>query len=236
METDAQLRQRQAYSTMIPSETVMNGIIGALEALPGVGRVHGFENDTDASVAFNSVSTPFPPHSITFVIDGGDDNEIAATIGIKKPPGTYTNGTTAIPWTDPYGISHTIRFSRPRPYDVGYVVNVNAKAGFTSIIQGNMAQALVDWTNTLGPDHDGLATISIEQIKALVPAQLYGQIPDSLTYEVTSLTLGPAGGTMSTADIPLSYDQSPVGSLGNIVVNVSTAPPVVRRGITRVRP
>jgi len=227
VETDAALRQRQSHSTMIPSETVLDGIIGAVEALPGVVRCHAYENDTDAPVAFNSASVPFPPHSITFLIDGGDDNQIAATIGTKKPPGTYTNGTTAIPWTDPYGIPHMIRFSRPQAYDVGYQIVLNAKTGFTSVIQNNMAQEIADWTNALGPDNDGFAVSVVERVKAFVPAQLYGLKPDSLTYEITDLQIGPApSGPFSYNDIVLAYDQYPVGEVPWVLVTVNTAPPV----------
>ena len=224
VETDAALRVRQSHSTMIPSETILDGILGAVLEIPGVVRAHVYENDTDAPVAFNSVSVPFPEHSITFVIDGGDDNVIAQTIGTKKPPGTYTNGTTAIPWTDPYGIPHTIRFSRPQPYDITYDITLNARTGFTSIIQDKMVQAMVDWTNHLGPDSDGLATLVIERVKAFVPAQLYGAVPDSLTYEITDLKVSGA-----YLDIPIPYDFYPVCFTNFVTVTVHTAPPVRAR-------
>jgi hypothetical protein len=60
VETDAELRQRQAKSVAIPSLTVLDGIMGAVATLDGVERYRGYENDTSVEDA-----NGLPPHSIS---------------------------------------------------------------------------------------------------------------------------------------------------------------------------
>ena len=45
VETDAELRRRQAISTALPSLTVFEGTLGAVASIPGVTRSRGYEND-----------------------------------------------------------------------------------------------------------------------------------------------------------------------------------------------
>ncbi|MDX7085945.1 baseplate J/gp47 family protein, partial [Serratia marcescens] len=101
VETDAELRQRQAKSVAIPSLTVLDGIMGAVAKLDGVERYRGYENDTSVEDA-----NGLPPHSISLVVAGGDAAAIAKTIATKKTPGGGTYGTTTIDVTDKYGIVH----------------------------------------------------------------------------------------------------------------------------------
>jgi uncharacterized phage protein gp47/JayE len=85
-ETDSQLRVRQAYSTAQPSRTVLEGTKGAIAAVEGVTRFIVYENDTNTTDA-----NGLPPHSITAVVEGGSDDDIAKAIFYKKGPGCYTN-------------------------------------------------------------------------------------------------------------------------------------------------
>jgi len=211
VETDAALRNRQADSTMLPSLTVLDGIQGALEGVPGVAidpssntyRVRIYENDTSAPVLYTPNSTPFPPHSISAVIDGGDADEIANIIATKKTPGAYTNGTTAIPWMSPFGIPETIRFSRPIEPVIIYEVTLYALNGFTQLIQDQIAQTLSDWTNALGIGG------RVDWVKSLVPAQLYGQMPQSSTFEIVSVQLARQGQSLDQNDIVCMWNEAP---------------------------
>lgn len=84
-ETDAELRIRQSVSTMIPSLSVMEGIVGAVASLDGVTRWRGYENDTG-----DTDSDGIPGHTIAVVVEGGDSTAIAAAIHGKKTAGTGT--------------------------------------------------------------------------------------------------------------------------------------------------
>jgi uncharacterized phage protein gp47/JayE len=163
IESDAALRQRQTLSTALPSLTVLDGIIGALAAIPGVVRQRTYENDTDISD-----SNGIPPHSISVVIDGGDAQTIANTIGLKKTPGAGTYGTTSETYTDPFGIAHTIHFYRPTEPPIAYILDVHALTGFTTVIQAAIQASLAAWTNALGIGN------SIQWTRAFSAAYLSG--------------------------------------------------------------
>ena len=85
-------------STAQPSQTVLIGIEGAIARITGVTRYKVYENDTS-----QADSNGLPPRSITCVVEGGSDQDIANSIYLKKTPGCYTNGTTAIQVTDSNG-------------------------------------------------------------------------------------------------------------------------------------
>jgi hypothetical protein len=65
VELDPQLRQRQATSTAIPSQTVAAGIFGAIQNLTDVTAVSPEENDTDTTDA-NGVRA----NALAFVVQG----------------------------------------------------------------------------------------------------------------------------------------------------------------------
>ena len=109
VETDAELRQRQALSVALPSRTVMEGLIGAIANITGVTRYKGYDNDT-SETDINGV----PAHAVSMVVDGGDAEEIARIIAIKIT-GAPTFGTTTVIVKDAYGTDKPIHFSgRPK--------------------------------------------------------------------------------------------------------------------------
>jgi uncharacterized phage protein gp47/JayE len=221
VESDAALRARQTQSTMLPSQTILDGIQGELLAILGVQRVRCYENDTDTLRYYNNVSTSFPPHSISCVIDGGNDGDIVDTIGIKKTPGAYTNGTTAVVWTSPYGIPETIRFSRPVETSIAFAITLTSFSGFTTDIQAQIANTIAAWVNSLG-----IGAI-VEWIASLVPAQLYGVMPQAATFEITHLTMGILGQILQQVDIIMAWDHAPTCDPANITFTVVASPTAV---------
>jgi len=65
IETDRQLRQRQALSTALPAQTILEALVGALFAVTGVTRVKAYENDTNLPDGFTGARrvTPSRPWS-----------------------------------------------------------------------------------------------------------------------------------------------------------------------------
>ncbi len=145
VETDAQLRVRQASSTAIPSQTVMGGIVGAVGNIPGVTQLISYENDTNSTDA-----NTLPAHSISLVVLGGDAIEIATTIAEKKTPGTYTYGTTTEVIVDALtGLPVTINFFRPTIHNIYLLVNLTALVGYAATTGTAIIAALVDYIQAL---------------------------------------------------------------------------------------
>ncbi len=127
VETDAELRERQAVSTALPSQTVFDGTLGAVGAVMGVTRWRGYENDSSTADA-----NGLPPHSISIVVEGGDSKAIAEAIALKKTPGCYTHGDVEVEIRDEMGMPNAIRFFYARPVRVRLRVTIQPLAGYLS--------------------------------------------------------------------------------------------------------
>ena len=203
VETDAQLRARQKVSTALPSQTMLDGINGALQAIlnipaasPRVLRI--YENDSDVVDARG-----IPPHCLAVVIEGGDSAAIANVIGLKKGF-CGTHGTESFPYTDTSGITRQIRISRPRNVDITYRVSIKSTGALTNETQIAIQESIANWTNELGIGGGVLLT------RAYMPANLFGGA-GSDQFEVVdgSLKIARDGGPTESRDVALAYNERP---------------------------
>ena len=208
VETDAQLRQRQAISTALPSLTVLQGISGAIADLAGVTEVRAFENDTGAVDA-----NGLPAHSIAMVVEGGDVNEIAMAIYDKKTPGAYTYGTTSAAINDSYGIPHTIRFFIPAQVPVKASIMVHALTGYSSAIGDQIKQAVADYINALPIGQP----VYISRL--YLPAQLYGGL-GSESFELTQIQISVYPAAVGSSDLILAFNEIAACDLTHISIGV----------------
>jgi uncharacterized phage protein gp47/JayE len=209
VETDAALRARQAISTGLPSQTVMEAIVASVAAVKGVIRYEGFENDT-GTTDVNGI----PAHSISIVVEGGTDADIATAIADKKTPGTGTYGTTSYQVIDSVGIPNTINFYRPTTRTIQVTVNATALTGYVSSTGTALIQAVSDYINSLAIGED------VYLSKIYVPANLNGSSLET-TYNVTSITIGVDGGTQSSADIPIAFNEVASSVIADITLVVT---------------
>lgn len=210
IETDAQLRSRQAISTEQPSLTVLEGLKGAIAAVSGVGRFEVYENDTDTAD-----SNGLPAHSITAVVENGADTDVAQAIFNKKGPGVYTNGTTSVVVTDSKGVASTIRFYRPTYVDIDVTVNVKQLSGYTSDTTTAIQNAVASFISTPGIGDELI-------ISSLWGAALSANIiPSKPLFSITSITAARHGESQGTVDISMAFYEVTRGNVANVVVNVS---------------
>lgn len=208
VEGDPQLRTKQAVSTANPSRSVMEGIKGAVANVSGVTRYEVYENDTGQPDAMG-----LPEHSVTAVVEGGTDQDIAQAIFIRKTPGCYTNGTTEVDVADQYDQITPIRFYRPTYVDIDVVVTVKKLAGYTDPITSDIKDYIAEYINSLSIGSD-LA------ISSLWGAALQAnRIPTSPYFSITSLTAGKSGDPQGTTDITLAFNQAARGSSNNVTIN-----------------
>lgn len=215
VETDTQLRLRQSVSTMIPSQTVFEGIIGAVANVDGVTRWRAYENDTSATD-----SNGIPAHTVAFVVEGGLASEVAAAIARKKTPGTRTTGTTSVIVTDAYGIPRTIQFYRPTSVRVLANIRVRPKAGYTATVEDKIKDAVAAFINEQPIGED------IIQGRAYLPADLWyeetGRDPLSSTYEIVAngveLSRDPA--TPTPADVNIAFNEAAFSSADDVTIEV----------------
>jgi uncharacterized phage protein gp47/JayE len=215
VETDAELRARQALSTEIPSQTLLDGTIAGILSVPNVSRQKCYENDTNLSDVSTDNPYGLPAHSITCVVEGGTDEEIAEQIYLRKGIGCYTNGTTKVSIAGKYGINSNIRFYRPSYVSVDVTVNIKKYSGYTTATADVVKDLIYSYLNSLGIGDD-LAVGILWSTAQSANADLTNP-----TYAVTSLTVAKHGETAGTADIVTAFNEVIQGNADYITVNVS---------------
>lgn len=215
-ETDSELRARQQVSVANPSQALTTGILGGVLAVNGVVSAQIYENYTAASVStVNGVSNPydFPPHSITLVVDGGDGQQIANAIGVRKTPGCDIDGDQVYTYTDRYGVPTTIKFYRPIDTPIQIELTISPLIGYTSAIGDAVKNALLNYVNSLVA---GQSVIISELWQAALSADTASYPTFSLDILMASLLTT----SLDTSNIILDFDEKASITLPNIVLNV----------------
>lgn len=206
VETDAELRRRQAQSTMIPSLSVMEGIVGAVASLAGVNRYRGYENDTNTTNADG-----IPAHAISLVVEGGTTQAIAEAIAAKKTPGTATYGTTSYTTYDQYGVPNIINFFRPTSATISIEVSLTARTGYVSTTADAIKAALVEYVAGL------LIGDDIYISKLYVPANLSNTVSAD-TFDITQIRIKKGAGSWVTTNLTLAFNEIAQTALANVTV------------------
>lgn len=204
VESDAAVRRRQATSTALPSRTVLEGMVGAVAALPGVLRYKAYENDTPTTD-----SDGVPAHSVALVVDGGISADIAAALQQKKSPGSGTYGSTTVSVTDAYGIAHAIQFSRPTDVPISIELTIQPLTGYTTADGDAIIAALVDYINALP------IASPIYLTRLYSPANTAGS-----NYEITVLEIARDGGAVAASNITLDWDEAASTTTADITLTV----------------
>lgn len=119
LETDESLRRRREEELRAVGGASVSAIRSRVLQVDGVTVVRIFENNTD-----DTDPDGVPPHSFELVVQGGEDAEIAAAIWDAKAAGIATHGTTTVAVVDVEGGSHDVKFSRPDPVPMTFVIEV----------------------------------------------------------------------------------------------------------------
>lgn len=205
-ETDFALRLRQSRSVSIPSQTVLEGIAGALYSLENVEKLKIVENAT-AQTDDNGL----PPHSFALIIKGGDVDEITKILAIKKTIGTDTYGDLSFSYTDKYGISTKYKFSRPTEITISVQITIKALAGYLNSFADVIKAKIVEYISALGIGE------TLYLSKLYVPANLTNNT-DGQTFDVLDLKIKKGDGEFSTQNIVLAFKEMAVCTLDNVEV------------------
>lgn len=220
IETDAALRQRQAKSTSLPAETILDGIFAAVANVTNVGRLAIYENDSDITDG-NGI----PSHSISVVVSGGDIAQVAAAIALKKAPGTGTYGSTSVVVIDSRGVPNTIRFYELAAQRMTLAIQIHPLAGYVSTT-GDLLKAVVAafltqlaigeksylnrlWgpANLMGDVATGISGQTQAQLDAL-----------SNTYNVNIIQQSIFPTAPAAADVAIAFNQAAVCVPGDIAL------------------
>lgn len=208
VESDTKLRQRQALSVAIPSQSKTDSIKGAIFSLEGISRCKTYENDTKT---VNSLG--IPPNTLCVVVAGGDATEIAGIMRAKKSLGCGWYGNVDVTVMNAFGEEETVALYRPDVINIGFKLNVVGSAKYTKEIENNIKQNLADYVNQLDIGD------RIMMNKLYVPAGLFGNL-DSETYQIDLIEII-ANSESITGDYALGFNAVAYCSIENIEINTS---------------
>lgn len=208
VESDAKLRQRQALSVAIPSQSKTDSIKGAIFSLAGISRCKTYENDTDSTN-----SSGIPSHSLCVVVAGGDATEIADVMRAKKSLGCGWYGNVNVTVINSFGDEEIVALYRPNIINIGFKLNVVGSSEYTKEIENNIKQNLADYVNQLDIGD------RIMMNKLWIPAGLFGNL-DSETYQIDSIQII-ANDLPIDGDYSLAFNAVAYCDTDNIEINTS---------------
>jgi len=209
VESDAELRIRQARSTMLPAQSVLDAVESAIADVAGVTDFRVYENDTSSTNADGITA-----NKICAVVDGGTVQDIVDAIGNTKPPGSGTFGTTSGTFTDTRGNAKTINFMRPTAAAISVDIAITALTGYTSAYEDDIKAAVAAAINALLIGDDVLIT------RLYAPATLAGTAA-GLTFNLTGLQIQKNAGAMGVVDLTIAYDEIAEYVVADIAITVT---------------
>lgn len=213
-ETDAQLRERQTISTANPSQTMLDGTKGAIAALKNVSRYAVYENDTNVSSVTDDNPYGLPAHSVTCVVEGGTNEDVAEAIFLHKGIGCYTNGDVVVEYTDQNDYINRVRFFRPVYKDIFVKVVIKKYTGYISTMTVKVREAVYNY----------LAALTIgSDVSASVLSNIITDCNPSLTkpiFGIKELKLGLSKSSMAAQDIDIGFKEIPNPAYANIEVTL----------------
>ncbi len=200
IESDPAAKARQTISTARPSKTVLLGLTGGVAEIPNVKRYKAYENDTNIPD-----ENGIPGHSVCYIVEGGDANDIAEEIYLRKTPGCGTYGdvevdvAAASPVIDP---PPPIRFFRPRYADVYVRVNIKKRIGFVDALIDEIKQAVSDFINALGIGED----VSVSLLETIAQSCVPNLRAPVFTLSASvPVIIGPDVDNLAGADIDIEF-------------------------------
>ena len=195
IETDEELRRRQAISTALPSRNMLNSTIAGIASIAGVTRYKVYENDTNKTDE-NGV----PSHSIAAVVEGGLDDAIAEQIYLRKGPGCGTHGKTVTIYTNSDGLKNEIRFFRPLYQDIAVKITVKKYATYTTAVEQDIKRNIAAYIERLG--------IGVNVTTTGILTAIASAVDDDLRppFSLQGVQLGRVGGALGVADVIIPYN------------------------------
>ena len=210
IETDSQLRARQARSTELSSVWFWEGILGSLLKLDGVTRVSGVKNDED-----EISSEGIPGHTVAMIVEGGEVDEIGKTIFLKKGEGVGTYGTTETTYIDSYGFPNVIKFSRPTVVNVYVTLTITPESTYLRTAADEIKARIADYINSLDIGED----VNIARVLASAVKDCDTGMDNR--FEVSAIVMGESSGSQTAASIPIEWNEAASCDIENITVTLN---------------
>ena len=195
-ESDAQLRNRRAWSTITQGNNTVESIYAEL-LRRGADFVSVQSNETDVPVE------GIPPKAFQTLVVGLSDDDIAEAIFSKKPIGIPAFGNTNVVVKDSKGYSHSIGFSRPTSVLIDITLDVK-------VVLGTFTDIKTSIENTMKEYIEGQLNIGEDIIWSdLFGAAVISASSNGSQVSIRNFKIGRQGSPLSTSDIILTQVEKP---------------------------
>lgn len=206
VETDANLRIRQSRSVASPSVNMVASLDAGIAALENVSTCRIYDNDTHQTDV-NGI----PPHTVSCVVEGGNSQDIARVIYLRKGPGGGTYGTTSETVQIDTGLPHVINFFRPTDLSVDVQISITRSNMYTSDTEQKIIDAINSYFANIKIGTDILRA-SIIAVVSQVVSDIYDP---EFKINLPVLT-AETGQTLLDADTDVPFNQKAV--LGTLTI------------------
>lgn len=227
VESDNSLRVKRSTAVGKPGNNQVDSMLGELFAVKAVRRAKIEENDTNSSAVSEENPHGLPAHSISVIVDGGTDQDVAMAIYIKKNPGVYLNqaGTpVSVMVTSPTYSNNVklIKFSRPVYIDIvmNVVVKDDGNLPSATILESLIREAVLEFSlGNLIPADVGFKIDGFDIGESVYYSTMFTPVNQVIGQygnpHVQSMTLN---GSMG--DVTIEYNQLSRWTSSNITVSI----------------
>lgn len=145
VEADPAARTRRAASVALPSQSLTDGLYGALANLSGVAHARVYENRTAATD-----SKGLPAHSINAIVDGGVPADIAQAMWVKAGQGVTLVGAQSLAVTDLQGNPQLMQWDLAVDVDVYIIIKLDRTPQNRAYIEAQFGAAIVAFYSATG--------------------------------------------------------------------------------------
>lgn len=206
-ETDAEFRTRYLQSVHIKSSGKQTSIYSRLMQTDGVVDALVVYNDKD--VADTKTTPNIPPHSISCVVYGGDENAIVEAIAQTKPIGISLNGNVIQSYSVSSAQTIDVKFYRPTQVNIHVKLKIKYTKDFPSDGEEQVKQNLVNFFN------------GFKINESVSYSRVYMPINAVAGHQVESLTIGKTSNAMATQNIPINLTEIARLNYNNIEIEAS---------------
>lgn len=213
---DFEFRRRNSVAANAKGSTA--AILGSVLSVPNVLDAYVIDNPTNAAVTVGSTNYSVAANSVYVAVVGGNAQDIADAIWVKKDLGCSYNGNTTATVVDTDNAGkpqYTVTWETPAALPIFFLVNLAANSALPSNIIALVQQSVLDAFN--GADGGERARIAETIYSGRFYAGLYAINPN---INVLSLYVGTAVNPSTTAQ-PVGIDQAPTLAIGNIAVTLT---------------
>jgi uncharacterized phage protein gp47/JayE len=217
IESQEAFAYRRQQSVALNAQHSLQSIYANVFDLDDVLDVCARENVTGAPVAMGSTGYVLAEHSLYVAVLGGDAEEIANAIWVKKSLGCDYNGNTTVVVTDQSGYdppypTYEVKFHRPTPLPILFQVSIQADPNLPADIVPLTKAAIIAAFNGQAPQSTRV------RIGSLLLASRFYRYVQAIGTEVSVLQILIGTSTANLNSLLVGIDQAPTIDESDIAV------------------